>query len=167
TWNDGMAPIFTWYTLQLLGLATSLLIDQGVFDCGEEWQKFCSRVKRFNIRKAKCSSLADYSYLKQLVTDMYGSEAEFAAVVRGLWLGKDEEKHHPSWLFSRAALRILCASYIPLVVSRIADLEKARGRLWGILNIFCGSAAKSQALLPRTIGDNVLSLDGTPVDIGK
>ncbi|KAF4678419.1 hypothetical protein FOZ60_016758, partial [Perkinsus olseni] len=118
--DDGMAPIFTWYTLQLLGLATSLLIDQGAFDCGEEWQKFCSEVKRFNIHKAKCSSLADYSYLKQLVTDMYGSEAEFAAVVRGLWLGKDEEKLHPSWLFSRAALRIICASYIPLVVSRIA-----------------------------------------------
>ncbi|KAF4665680.1 hypothetical protein FOL46_003510, partial [Perkinsus olseni] len=69
------------YTAHFLGLATSLLIDQGAFDCSEEWQKFCSRVKRFNIHKAKCSSLADYSYLKQLVTDMYGSEAEFAAVV--------------------------------------------------------------------------------------
>ncbi|KAF4681913.1 hypothetical protein FOZ60_011354 [Perkinsus olseni] len=85
--DDGMVPIFTWYTLQLLGLATSLLIDQGAFDCGEEWQKFCSEVKRFNIDKAKCSSLADYSYLKQLITDMYGSGGRVCSSREGSLVG--------------------------------------------------------------------------------
>ncbi|KAF4754567.1 hypothetical protein FOZ62_002859 [Perkinsus olseni] len=99
-----------------LSLASSFLIGRGAFVCGEEWQKFCSRVKCFSVHKAKCSSLADYSDLKQLITDFYGSEAEFAAVVKRLWLGEGEGKHLPEWLFAGASLRIISAPYAPVIV---------------------------------------------------
>ncbi|KAF4657658.1 hypothetical protein FOZ61_006139 [Perkinsus olseni] len=74
------------YVGYVLVIATSLLIGRGAFGCSQEWQKFCSRVKRFSVHKAKCSSSADYTNLKQLINDMYGSETKFETVVRGLWL---------------------------------------------------------------------------------
>ncbi|KAF4718228.1 hypothetical protein FOZ62_012934, partial [Perkinsus olseni] len=105
------------YIGYLLGMVTSLLIGREAFTCSKEWQKFCSRVKRFNVREARCTSLADYYTLKQLISDMYGSEANFAAVVRCLWLGGGEAKSIPTWLFSGASLRMMCAPYIPLIVA--------------------------------------------------
>ncbi|KAF4709730.1 hypothetical protein FOZ62_018786, partial [Perkinsus olseni] len=68
----------------------------------------------------KCSSLADYPILKQLIVDMYGSETRFEAAVRALWLGERRERQCPAWLFSAASLRIICASYIPLIFGRVA-----------------------------------------------
>ncbi|KAF4702517.1 hypothetical protein FOZ63_009565, partial [Perkinsus olseni] len=66
----------------------------------------------------KCSSLADYPILKQLIVDMYGSEARFEAAVRTLWLGERRKRQCPAWLLSAASLRIICASYIPLILGR-------------------------------------------------
>ncbi|KAF4739569.1 hypothetical protein FOZ62_030873, partial [Perkinsus olseni] len=101
------------------GLATSLLIGRKAFECSEEWLAFCSKLKRFRVHKAKCSSTADYMKLKNSITGMYGSEAEFAAVVRNLWLSGTREKHVPNWLFSPTILGIICAPYIPLIIARI------------------------------------------------
>ncbi|KAF4658244.1 hypothetical protein FOZ61_005743 [Perkinsus olseni] len=109
------------YIGYLLGLVTSLLIGREAFTCSKEWHKFCSRVGRFNVREAKCTSSADYYKLEQLITDMYGSETKFAAVVRCLWLGGGKEKRFPTWLFSGASLRIMCAPYIPLIVACAVD----------------------------------------------
>ncbi|KAF4754343.1 hypothetical protein FOZ62_025848, partial [Perkinsus olseni] len=109
------------YIGYLLGLVTSILIGREAFTCSKEWRKFCSRVRRFSVREAKCTSLADYYTLKQLITDMYRSEAEFAAVVRCLWLGGGKAKSFPTWLFSWASLRIMCAPYIPLIVACAVD----------------------------------------------
>ncbi|KAF4657706.1 hypothetical protein FOZ61_006115 [Perkinsus olseni] len=107
-----------WYILYVLLLTSSLLTDFGAYRCSEEWQKFCSEVRSFTLRKAKCSSLADYPILKQLIVDMYGSETRFEAAVRALWLGERRERQCPAWLFSAASLRIICASYIPLILGR-------------------------------------------------
>ncbi|KAF4663466.1 hypothetical protein FOZ61_001629 [Perkinsus olseni] len=107
----------------VLGLATSLFIGHGAFACNEEWQSFCSSVKCFRVRKAKCSSTADYSRLKKLITDMCGSEAEFEAVVKGLCLGQGKNKHVPTWLFSRALLRLMLAPHIPFFVARTFSLS--------------------------------------------
>ncbi|KAF4697327.1 hypothetical protein FOZ63_012963, partial [Perkinsus olseni] len=76
------------YILYVFLLASGLLTDYEAYRCSEEWQKFCSEVKSFTLRKAKCSSLADYPILKQLIVDMYGSETRFEAAVRALWLGR-------------------------------------------------------------------------------
>ncbi|KAF4654223.1 mRNA-capping enzyme subunit beta [Perkinsus olseni] len=109
------------YIGYLMGMVTSLLIGREAFACSKEWQKFCSRVRRFNVREAECTSLADYDNLKQLITDMYGSEANFAAVVKCLWLGGGKAKSFPTWLFSGASLRIMCAPSIPLIVACAVD----------------------------------------------
>ncbi|KAF4684860.1 hypothetical protein FOZ60_007270 [Perkinsus olseni] len=108
-----------WYIVQVCGLAASILIYFGVYRCSEEWEKFCSNVNFFNVSKAKCSALADYYTLKQLISRMYGSEARFATAVRALWLGERREKQFPPWMFSAASLRIICVPFIPLILSRI------------------------------------------------
>ncbi|KAF4691897.1 hypothetical protein FOZ62_009139, partial [Perkinsus olseni] len=110
--------VHIWYIPYVLLLTSSLLTDFGAYRCSEEWQKFCSEVKCFTLRKAKCSSLADYPILKQLIVDMYGSEARFEAAVRTLWLGERRKRQCPAWLLSAASLRIICASYIPLILGR-------------------------------------------------
>ncbi|KAF4757408.1 hypothetical protein FOZ63_001551 [Perkinsus olseni] len=56
------------------GLATSLLIGRKTFACSEEWLTFCSKVKRFRVHKAKCSSTADSMNLRNSITGMYGPE---------------------------------------------------------------------------------------------
>ncbi|KAF4686729.1 hypothetical protein FOZ60_004920 [Perkinsus olseni] len=110
------------YIGYLLTLVTSFLIGREAFACSEEWREFCSKVKSFTVRRSKCSSLADYSSLKQLIADMYGSEARFEAVVRGLWLGESKEKRLPSWLFSWPSMRLVCAPYIPLIIYGLVRL---------------------------------------------
>ncbi|KAF4750050.1 hypothetical protein FOZ63_013907, partial [Perkinsus olseni] len=107
------------YIVLLFGLATSILIGFGAYCCSEEWEKFCSSVKSFNVSKAKCSALADYYTLKQLIRRMYGSEAGFAEVVRALWLGEGREKQFPPWMFSATSLGIICAPYVVLILSRV------------------------------------------------
>ncbi|KAF4681598.1 hypothetical protein FOZ60_011918 [Perkinsus olseni] len=75
------------YIGYLLGMVTSLLIGREAFTCSKEWQKFCSRVKRFNVREARCTSLADYYTLKQLITDMWrrSEEHPHLAILRGVF----------------------------------------------------------------------------------
>ncbi|KAF4759280.1 hypothetical protein FOZ63_033800, partial [Perkinsus olseni] len=66
------------YIVFIFVLAASIFIDFGAYRCSDEWEKFCANVKSFNVSKAKCSTIADYNTLKQLISRMYGSEARFA-----------------------------------------------------------------------------------------
>ncbi|KAF4661655.1 hypothetical protein FOZ61_003050 [Perkinsus olseni] len=116
------------YAGYALGAATSFLIGRRAFCSSDEWQGFCSKVKSFSVHRAKCSTLADRNTLRKLITDMYGSETKFAAVVRAIWLGEGEEKHYPAWLFSMATLRILCAPYVPLIVASTVHAIARRTR---------------------------------------
>ncbi|KAF4753599.1 hypothetical protein FOZ63_014775 [Perkinsus olseni] len=100
-----------------LALASAFSIGLGAFRCAEDWQRSYSRVKSFSVHRSKCTSLADYSTLKQRITGMYSSEARFAEVVRGLWLDESGEDHMPRWLFCRSSLRLMCAPYIVQVVA--------------------------------------------------
>ncbi|KAF4693324.1 hypothetical protein FOZ60_011304 [Perkinsus olseni] len=103
-----------------MAMIASVLVDRGALSCSEEWRKFRSEVKRFSVRRAKCSSSEDYDTLKQLITDMYGSEESFATVVRSIWLGEGEDNNHSTCLLSRTSLRVICAPYIPLLIARIS-----------------------------------------------
>ncbi|KAF4729173.1 hypothetical protein FOZ62_014936, partial [Perkinsus olseni] len=97
-----------WYLcgdLLSYAMIASVLVDRWALSCSEEWRKFRSEVKRFSVRRAKCSSSEDYHTLTQLITDMYGSEESFAAVVRGIWLGGGEDNNHSTCLLSRTSLR--------------------------------------------------------------
>ncbi|KAF4690886.1 hypothetical protein FOZ60_016721 [Perkinsus olseni] len=104
-----------------LALASAFSIGLGAFRCAEDWQRSYSRVKSFSVHRSKCTSVADYHTLKQHITGMYGSEARFAEVVRGLWLGEYSENHIPGWLFCRSSLRLMCAPYIILAVAKAVN----------------------------------------------
>ncbi|KAF4744783.1 hypothetical protein FOZ63_022163, partial [Perkinsus olseni] len=68
------------YVGYALGAATSFLIGQRAFGASDQWQGFCSKVERFSVHRAKCSTSADRNTLRKLITDMYGSEEKFAAI---------------------------------------------------------------------------------------
>ncbi|KAF4739108.1 hypothetical protein FOZ63_027203, partial [Perkinsus olseni] len=100
-----------------LALASAFSIGLEAFRCGEDWQRSRSGVKGFSVRRSKCSSSADHNTLMQRITGMYGSEARFAEVVRGLWLGEGSENQIPSWLFCRSSVRLMCAPYTILALA--------------------------------------------------
>ncbi|KAF4663304.1 hypothetical protein FOL47_005827 [Perkinsus chesapeaki] len=96
-------------------LTAYILVGRQAYRCFDEWTTFASKVKSFSLRRAKCTSREDHKKLTKLIRRMYGSEANFAAVVKRLCVGRGTEEHAPMWFLSPTSLRIMSASFVPSI----------------------------------------------------
>ncbi|KAF4665763.1 hypothetical protein FOL47_004441 [Perkinsus chesapeaki] len=105
-------------------IVTSILVGHQAFGCFEDWIIFSSKLNSFSVSDAKCTSPDDYTKLKDLITELYGSEDHFAARVRGLCLNSADEKPAPLWLLSRDSLRICSVAYTVYLLSLVVLLYR-------------------------------------------
>ncbi|KAF4676913.1 hypothetical protein FOL47_004392 [Perkinsus chesapeaki] len=104
-----MPTILVWYFVSLFVAGRSAYYMDTTLS-------FRQMVRTFKTSNAKCSDAADEPLLHDLIKDAYGSIESFEVVVRNLCLGDDELGHNPTWLFSKATLRMLSVPFIPYII---------------------------------------------------